>query len=209
MNMALRPMTTAAKWHVFLRHPPLPQADGLCYGRLDLPLPGSTFEQAAARLDARGVCVGGERHTDGREHAPDLRRLPLLTSPAQRCFGLAQAWHHRHAQMRPGRLAPKIDLRLQEMHFGAWEGCAWSSIPRDELDRWAADVVGYRVPEGESFADVIARVGDALADLREPHLIVAHGGAIRAAWHLLGGVAAETAASIGIAYAEPMLIGTP
>lgn len=222
MNAPSHPVAAPARWHLFLRHPPLPDVNGLCYGRLDLPLPGSSFEQAAARLHTRfaaGAAYANDddrrqhRHEYGHDEqdriATALRRLPLLTSPAQRCFGFAQAWHHRNGHARSGRLAPKIDLRLQEMHFGAWEGLAWASIPRADLDRWAEDVVGYRPPDGESFADLIARVGDALAELREPHTIVTHGGAIRAAWHLLGGVPAETAASMTIAYAEPILIGAP
>jgi broad specificity phosphatase PhoE len=151
-----------------------------------------------------------------------LQRLPILSSPAQRCLGLANALHRLRMPARKNGATddaeknnpamkipamncpmPAIDARLLEMNFGDWEGCAWSDVPREQLDLWALDVVGYRPPGGESFADVIARVGDALAGLREPHLIVTHGGVIRAAWHLLGGKPLADAAALHIAYATP------
>ncbi len=193
-------MPSLRPYHVFLRHPPLPQAQGLCYGRLDLPLPSTTFDEVAARLHAQEHAF--------KTHDIDLTQLPILSSPAQRCLGLARAWHRLNMDIQAQNPAPNIDARLSEMHFGAWEGIKWSSIPRDDLDRWAADVVAYRPPDGESFADVIVRVRETLASLRTPHLIVAHGGVIRAAWHLLGAQPAEAAAAMSIAYAEPILIGT-
>ncbi len=106
----------------------------------------------------------------------------------------------------PIAIATLADMRLLEIDFGDWEGRAWSDLPRAQLDLWAADVAGYRMPGGESFADVVARVGEALTDLREPHLIVSHGGVIRAAWHLLGGLPIADAAALQIAYARPFLI---
>jgi alpha-ribazole phosphatase len=173
--------------HVFVRHPPIPQAQGLCYGRTDYGLPATTYVTAATALR--------ERHTG-------LDALPILCSPARRCRDLALALALHHAREQPLR----SDARLLEMDFGRWEGRAWSSLPRVELDRWATDVAGYRPPEGECFVDVIARVGEALTELRAPHTIVAHGGVIRAAWHLLGGVPIAEAASMRIDYLEPITI---
>jgi alpha-ribazole phosphatase len=197
-------MSSSATCHVFLRHPPLPQAQGLCYGRLDLPLPSATFDAVAAHLHAQSSATSiSSIHTS----EIDLRRLPIISSPAQRCLGLARAWHRLNINAQVDKPAPRIDLRLLEMHFGAWEGRTWPSISRDDLDRWAADVVHFLPPDGESFADVIVRVHDLLSELHTPHLIVAHGGVIRAAWHLLGGYRAEIAASMTVAYAEPIVIG--
>jgi broad specificity phosphatase PhoE len=231
--------------HVFLRHPPLPQAQGVCYGRLDLPLPPKSFDRTAAlllrdRMDGAKYPHAADAHHafehDALEHAAwddtdpalriALRRLPIVSSPAQRCLGLSHALHRLrmstadNAATNDGNVAtastqdiaaarhppPTIDMRFIEMDFGEWEGRAWSEVPREQLDLWAVDVAGYRPPGGESFADLIARVGAALADLREPHLIVTHGGAIRAAWHLLGGRTLADAAALQVAYATPMLI---
>ncbi len=170
-----------------------------------------------------------EVHTD--EMYAAMQRLPILSSPAQRCLGLARALHRLRVSAAEKRAvsneiavdaatsnfpatnyseanyrAPLVETRLLEMDFGDWEGRTWSDVPREQLDLWASDVAGYRMPGGESFVDVVARVGGALADLREPHLIVTHGGVIRAAWHLLGGRTLTDAAAQPIAYAAPMLI---
>jgi alpha-ribazole phosphatase len=173
--------------HVFLRHPPIPQAQGLCYGRTDYALPAATYTAAAAAL---------------RERHAGLDAMPILCSPARRCRDLALTLAFSRAHEQPLR----SDARLLEMDFGAWETRAWSSLPRIELDRWAADIAGYRPPEGECFADVVARVAEALAELRTPHAIVTHGGVIRAAWHLLGGMPIAEAASLHIHYLEPITV---
>lgn len=173
--------------HVFLRHPPVPQAQGLCYGRTDYALPAATYAAAAAMLSAR---------------CPGLDAMPILYSPSRRCRELAFALASNGAHAQPLR----SDERLLEMHFGRWEGRPWSSLPRIELDRWAVDIAGYRPPEGECFADVIARVSEALAGFTTPHTIVTHGGVIRAAWHLFGGVPIAQAAALPIAYLDPIVI---
>jgi alpha-ribazole phosphatase len=169
--------------HVFLRHPPLPQMRGRCYGRLDVALPSEVFASAAASLRA-----------DAPDHA--LWSLPVISSPAQRCHGLAQACAN-------GRNIA-TDARLLEMDFGDWENQVWSDVPREALDRWACDVAGFRPPGGESFADLIARVGAALDALSGPHLIVAHAGVVRAATHLLGAVPRAEAATIEVPYLQPI-----
>jgi alpha-ribazole phosphatase len=183
---------TPAQRHIFLRHPPLPQMRGLCYGRLDIALAPQVFADAVAGLRAM---PDSER----------LWRLPILSSPAQRCSGLAQAC----ARMRTGGTirTPRIDPRLLEMDFGMWEGTPWSDLPRAYLDRWADDVAGFRPPGGECFDDLIQRVGAALAELRGAHLIVTHAGVIRAAMHLVGGMDPVAAAGIEIAHLKPIEIG--
>jgi alpha-ribazole phosphatase len=183
-------MTTAQR-HIFIRHPPLPQMRGLCYGRLDIALAPQVFADAVAELQA---IPDSER----------LWRLPILSSPAQRCSGLAQAC----ARIGAGgtRHTPRVDSRLLEMNFGMWEGTPWSDLPRAHLDRWAEDVAGFRPPDGECFNDLIHRVGIALAELSEPHLIVTHAGVVRAAMHLLGGMDPVAAAGIQIAHLQPIEI---
>jgi alpha-ribazole phosphatase len=180
-------MTDSSTTHVFLRHPPLPQMRGLCYGRRDIALAREVFAEAAAAL----------RAMHGRDA---LWRLPILSSPAQRCLGLAQAC----ASAAGGIHDVALDHRLLEMDFGDWEGQPWSSLPRPELDRWAEDVAGFRPPGGECFIDLVQRVAAALAELRRPHLIVTHAGVIRAAAHLIGAQPIVMAASLEIPHLHPM-----
>jgi alpha-ribazole phosphatase len=94
------------------------------------------------------------------------------SSPSRRCREVAERI----------RLPVRIDPRLQELDFGAWEGCAWDDLPREALDRWAADPVGFAPPGGESGADLIARVSSFAADLVAGDgdcIVVSHGGPLK------------------------------
>jgi alpha-ribazole phosphatase len=186
VNGAHVEMTGAAS-HVFLRHPPLPQMQGLCYGRRDIVLAPGVFADAVAALRAM----------------PDhdaLWRLPIVSSPAQRCLGLAQACAATGGATRN----IVLDHRLLEMDFGEWEGQPWASLPHEDLDRWADDVAGFRPPGGECFVELLERVATALAELQRPHLIVTHAGVIRAASHLIGGRPIIEAAALEIPHLHPM-----
>jgi len=145
---------------ILLRHTRPEGAEGLCYGRTDLPLaPG--WQDEAARLAAT---------------LPPLVRI--VTSPLGRCARLAGAL----AGARGLPLA--TDPGLAEMDFGRWEGQRWEAIPRPELDAWAADLTGARPHGGETVAELVARARAALATAAAgpvPALLVTHAGVIRAA----------------------------
>jgi alpha-ribazole phosphatase len=134
-----------------IRHPRPLVAAGICYGRLDIPAENASAE--AARL---------------RRELP--LELPVWSSPLLRCRALA-------AELHP---LPRIDDRLAELDFGAWEGRPWDTIPRAELDAWAADVGGYAPPGGESPGDLQRRALAWVAGLDVPEaIVVTHAGVIR------------------------------
>ncbi len=139
---------------VFLiRHPKPVIEAGICYGRLD--------------VDAHAP------HAVADEIRPLLRRdVPVYSSPLRRARQLAEALHP----------SPIIDERLCEIDFGDWEGRAWDAIERDALDAWAADVTGFIPPNGESVAQLQARVLDFAATLAPQPAVafVAHAGVLRA-----------------------------
>ncbi|MGN6153780.1 MAG: histidine phosphatase family protein [Lysobacteraceae bacterium] len=172
--------------HWFLRHPPLPQMAGRCYGRMDVAVPVDAIAAAARTLREAPAHAG-------------LWTLPVLSSPAQRCLALARA-------LVAPTTEPDCDARLLEMDFGAWEGLDWNAVPREALEAWSRDVCGYRPPGGECFSDVAARLVDVLAARPRPHLIVAHAGVIRAAWHVLGGLAPDRAAAVAVPHLQPIRI---
>lgn len=123
----------------------------ICYGRLDV---------AAADIE----------HTAQRLRLALPPGLPVWTSPLQRCRLLAGLLHP----------LPISDQRLAEMNFGAWEGCSWDKVPRQEIDAWAADVLDYVPPGGESARHVQRRALDCIAGLAVPEaVIVTHAGVIR------------------------------
>ena len=96
----------------------------------------------------------------------------VVSSPARRCCQTPEA-------VFPGR-AFTTDPRLWEQDFGAHEGLKPSEIPDvGVLDR--ATLAALRAPEGESFADVVARVTPALEALSGKVAVVAHAGTVRAA----------------------------
>lgn len=195
MSVRTAPAIAAASGHVFLRHPPLPETHGLCYGRRDVLLARQVFDDAVAALWAT-------------PDADVLSRLPVLSSPAQRCLGLARAWLAQIPASADGAVREvAVDPRLLEMDFGDWEGRPWSALPRTDLDRWAGDVAGFRPPGGECFDDLVRRVAAAVAAIRVPHLIVTHAGVIRAAAHLLGAKPIAQAASMNVPHLQPVRFG--
>ena len=82
---------------------------------------------------------------------------------------------------------------LREQSFGDWEGSCWQDIPAAVSEAFWKDPAKNRVPNGESFADVVTRVTETVEQLNTHHtgrdiVAVTHTGSIRAAiTHALGG----------------------
>jgi alpha-ribazole phosphatase len=150
-----------------VRHPRPSRSEGLCYGRTDMPVDPDALATAVASVRSRIP-------------AYVLRRAAIFTSPAPRCLGLAR-------ELAAPR-EPSVVEELHEMHFGAWEGVLWTSVPRVELDAWASDVWAYRPGGGESAAMVAARwrrwaarIAARIAERDAPVIAVTHAGLIRVA----------------------------
>ena len=127
-----------------------------------------------------GVCYG-RLDVDCEDPQPVAARLRLppdttiISSPLCRARRLAEA------------LGPQVrtDARLSEIDFGEWEGRRWDDIERKAIDDWAADVLNFTPPGGESVADLQRRVIDFASDLAGafsgPHVaLITHAGVIRA-----------------------------
>lgn len=143
-----------------IRHTEPFVAKGICYGQWDLDTTGSFFSEA----------------TIIQQHLPaDISTV--YSSPLQRCKRLAE------------HLFPGHDIRLQddlkEIDCGKWELKLWNDIPKDEIDPWMSDLVNVRIPDGESYQDVLDRVVNCFDSIiSNSHgatnvVIVAHGGVIR------------------------------
>ena len=150
-----------------IRHPRPARCEGVCYGRDDVAVDAETLAAAAASV--RSLIPAGV-----------LRQAEMFTSPASRCLGLAR-------ELAAPR-EPCIVEELHEMHFGAWEGLPWESLPRAELDAWAADIWSYRAGGGESTAMVAKRwrswckrVAAQIGARGLPAVAVTHAGLIRVA----------------------------
>ncbi|KCZ99029.1 phosphoglycerate mutase family protein [Hyphomonas polymorpha PS728] len=163
---------------ILVRHTRPEGTDGLCYGRLDVPLAAS-FEE-----EARALAAG----------LPPFDHL--ITSPATRCRRLADWLGARRG------LVPLVDHRFQEMDFGRWEGRLWSEISEGEINAWAEHFFEGRPHGGENVADLADRVGRALTCVRRwpgNILIITHAGVVRAALAAAGQAGAWQAS---IAYAS-------
>jgi alpha-ribazole phosphatase len=76
---------------------------------------------------------------------------------------------------------------LRELNIGVWEGLTWQEIQANWPEEWQArlaDLVNYRVPQGENLLDVQGRVMPVVREIVERHkgqevLVVGHGGVNR------------------------------
>jgi alpha-ribazole phosphatase len=154
---------------------PLVEA-GLCYGALDVAADADETLSAAQRL--------------AQVLPPSV---DVLVSPRQRCAQMAEAL----SAVRPDLVA-RSEPRLAEMDFGGWEGRAWNSLERTELEAWAGDFSHYRAGRtGESSAQFIARVGQLLDESRaagRDQAWIAHGGVFKVILLFQGGLTAPAMA---------------
>lgn len=152
---------------ILIRHPRVEIPGGICYGRTDVPLRGDITESAR---------ILRERMT--ALNVPPVAQA-LWSSPLSRCKLLADQLG-----------IPTIDVRLQELDFGTWEGQAWDGIDRALIDAWAANLDHSRAHGGESVAQFAARVIEWREALDRTHDVVhaiTHAGVIRVLTaHLLG-----------------------
>ncbi len=162
------------------RHPRPRVGSRICYGRLDVALAEPAATGAAALIAAARDSI--ER---------------IVTSPLSRAQDVARA-----VAAQTG--APlHTDDRLAEMDFGAWEGQAWATISRAEIDAWAADPLRYQPGGGEAVADVLRRVRRAwtgIASSADTTLVVTHAGPIRCLLHVALGVPILDAIQASVAY---------
>jgi alpha-ribazole phosphatase len=105
----------------------------------------------------------------------------IVASPLQRCAAFA-------SELAKARDLPlRLDPRLAEYHFGAWQGVPIETLAEqqgDALGRFWADPVAHPPPGAERFEAFSARLEAALDDIArtagaERVLVVTHGGAIR------------------------------
>ena len=164
-------------WWLLRHATPLVDA-GICYGQLDVPA-----DAAATRRSAHAFLAA----------LPALSQpLHIVSSPARRCRQLALALQQQAEQAGMATL-PRVDTRLQEMHFGSWEGRPWGALPAREWEHWMADFGGWHAGgDGESLHDFMARVQAAARQHQSlasapPTVWVTHAGVIRATRLLLAG----------------------
>ncbi|WP_300753171.1 histidine phosphatase family protein [Janthinobacterium sp.] len=174
---------------ILVRHPAPQVSSGICYGRSDVAVAPEEREKVLASL---------------RHSLPP--NIPIYTSPLLRCADLAQ----QLAEDLPASTL-HIDARLAELDFGNWEMLSWETIPRAEIDAWAADMAHYRPGGGENVLDMTARILAFLHDLlREQHaeaILICHAGTIRLLCALQRGLSLEETAALAASSAHKIGYG--
>ena len=105
----------------------------------------------------------------------------IISSPLKRCAEFAVELAQRHT------LPLEFDARLQEIHFGAWEGKTAAELlvsHSEHLTRFWNDPVNNPPPEAENLLNFETRVLAAWREHSAPTsgkrvLIITHGGVIR------------------------------
>lgn len=182
------PMTPARPTIYFIRHGETDwNLEGRLQGQKDIPLNDLgrvQAEEAGRRL--RSIC---ERYEDLAYLASPMRRTRETMEILRSAIGL-------HPE------SYRLDERLVELTFGAWEGMTWKEVRKAEpqlaalreRDKW-----NYVPPGGgESYAMLADRIRPIIDDLTRDTLIVAHGGVARAFLSICCGVAGRHAASMDI-----------
>ena len=143
-----------------------------------------------------GACYRGSTDDPLTEHgrlqmnhavAGSAEWTQVVSSPLSRCRDFAETFS------RERNLPLNIEPRLQEIHFGDWEGKNADEIGRLwplALDRFYQNPAIYPPPNGENFTEFKQRIQDAWSDITAAHrgsrlLIITHAGVIRTLFSLL------------------------
>ncbi len=134
-------------------------------GQSDVPLNEAGRQQATALANRLS-----------REHI-DV----LFASDLQRAYETARMIAAQHA------CEIRLDTRLREINFGAWEGLTYDEIKHNDpavLAAREADIFTTAAPDGETLNQLTSRVESVLNDLHTQYadqtiLIVAHGGPLQ------------------------------
>lgn len=144
----------AALW--LWRHPRPVGAEGRCIGRTDLPVDPRRVRRLAYRI----------RQVARRQGLP----REVWTSPLQRCARVGRAL------ARLG-FVHRVDERLLEMDFGAWDGQRWAAIDAADFAPWDADFMHHAPGGGETVAALRGRVRSFCESVAaRPVLVVSHAG---------------------------------
>lgn len=135
---------------------------GICYGFSDIdinPLKDNDLEEISSKLPM------------------DVDKV--FSSPSIRCRKLAEALF---------KDSITFDDRLKEMNFGDWELKPWNEIQQDHLNTWMQDFVNVKVPNGESFLELVNRISHFFNEIQSKKykkvVVFTHAGVIRSALHI-------------------------
>lgn len=144
-------------------------------GQRDIPLNGTGREQARRNGEVL------------RSTLADPARARFIASPLGRARETMEIVRTALGLPTHGY---EIDPRLMELSYGAWEGTLQDDLMRTDpagVAARSADPFRWRPENGESYADLLARVRGWAGTVTEECVVVSHGGVSRCLRaHILG-----------------------
>ena len=135
----------------------------ICYGQTDLDLDPTTKDNDIS---------------EALNRVAEIDFSKVYSSPLKRCRLLADIICKDR-----GIVDPILDNRLLETNFGDWEMKPWDDIFESQEGKvWFENYLELKVPNGESFSDLVERARCFFSSIDESEniLIVTHDGFIRA-----------------------------
>jgi probable phosphoglycerate mutase len=186
---------------IFIRHGETDyNAAGRLQGQKDIPLNPKGREQASAVGRSLIRLMGAE--IERLEAAGAFAASPLLRT--------RETMERARAAMGLPPASYRLDARLKELTFGAWEGLTWPEVAladpagaaAREADRW-----NFAPPGGESYEMLRDRLRPWLASLDGDAFVASHGGVARALFTMVAGVDPVIAAGINIWQGRAIVYG--
>ena len=141
------------------------------------------FDQARynGQTDVALTDLGVEQYHVMKERLADKKISACYSSDLSRCAIGADIICSQYG------IEPVKRRELRELNVGLWEGMTWQEIQSKWPNQWQArlaDLVNYRVPQGENPLDVQARLLPVIREIVQRHcgqeiLVVGHGGVNR------------------------------
>jgi broad specificity phosphatase PhoE len=174
---------------------PAPDLIFIRHGETDWNLEGRLQGQRDIPLNDVGRVQAEEAGRKLRDIAERPEDLDWIVSPLGRTRETAERARDAIG-LYPKRY--RLEDRLKELTFGAWEGHTWRELRAVDpaaVNARAADKWGYVPPKGESYAMLCDRVAAWLSELERSSIVVSHGGVARVLMVLLARAEPQAAAS--------------
>lgn len=138
-------------------------------GQRDIPL----NETGRAQARRNGLCL--------KARLPQIADADFVSSPLSRAIETMELLRQSMG-LEPS--AYRLDAQLLELHYGHWEGHLASTLVDIDPEGVAAkakDPFNWRPRGGESYADLMKRVGVWLKSVEHDTVAITHGGVSRVA----------------------------
>lgn len=161
-----------------IRHPPVLSDPNICHGQYDFPVNDSEIDFYFNYYDSK----------------LNFKESKVYTSPLKRCLVFAKRFTK----------IVNVEERLAEYSYGDWEGEAWDTIDKGQLDAWMQDFQNIRPPNGENLYDLKDRIFSFLISLpsNTKIILITHLGVMRVVYAVTNNIKLSEVFDINIDYGD-------